>query len=409
MKACISNKIVNSIKPQKKRYEIRDTKLIGFVIRVFPTGKASYQVCYKRGKAITIGDVNVLTPAQARERAKEILGDAAKGIDPIEQKHKIEKENLTFGKYIEEYGLWVVMNRKAGKDTLARIKRNFLSGNENKKLTEITPRIIDKWCSMMLAKGREKSSLNREIAAIKSALSKAVEWKMIEHNPVSQTKFYKIDSNPKTRYLDEDEEPMLMNALDRREENIRTKRDNHNEWRRKQRYSLLPNLRNVEYVDHLKPLVILSLKTGARRGELFNLVWDDIDFKKKIMTIQAQGTKSGKTLQVPLTPEALYVLQAWKEQTSRKGKELVFPGKGGKRMNNCDSAFEKVLEDASIKDFDWHDLRHSFASKLRDKGVPLETISELMGHSDIRMTQRYAHIGDETKYKFISLLDARPC
>lgn len=82
MQAAINNTLVSQLKVTNRQYDVRDTKLKGFLIRVNPTGKMNYVCEYRRGRRINLGPVGVLTPAQARDKAKEILGDAVKGIDP---------------------------------------------------------------------------------------------------------------------------------------------------------------------------------------------------------------------------------------------------------------------------------------------------------------------------------------
>src|SRR6478735_4998786 len=88
MKALIGNSLIAKLTPREKQYDVRDTKLSGFLIRVNPSGKMFYVCQYKRGRRINLGKVGVLSPAQARDKALAILGDVAKGIDPSEQDKK---------------------------------------------------------------------------------------------------------------------------------------------------------------------------------------------------------------------------------------------------------------------------------------------------------------------------------
>lgn len=343
-----------------------------------------------------------MTPSQAREQAIEILANATKGINPVEQRRKEKRAFLTFKNFIEkEYCHWVLANRKAGKSTMARLKSNFIFAFGDKKLNEITPWLIEKWRSSKV-KELKKSSINREITALKAALSKAVEWNLIDKHPLAGLKPYKVDSTPNVRFLDKDEETRLRQALDAREKRIKTERDNANLWRKERNYKLLPDLKEISFADHLKPLVLLALNTGARRGELFNLTWQDIDFKLKIMTIKGDGTKSGKTLHIPLNQEALNVLWQWHKQFN--GNELIFPSKDGQKLNNVNTAWRAILKDAKIENFRWHDMRHSFASKLVMSGVDLTTVRELLGHADFTMTLRYSHLGDHIKRQAVEKL-----
>jgi integrase len=144
----------------------------------------------------------------------------------------------------------------------------------------------------------------------------------------------------------------------------------------------------------LEPLVLLSINTGVRRGEAFNLTWADVDLKNKLITVEGDTSKSGQTRHIPLNREALDTLTNWKEQG--EGKGFVFPGQNGNRLDNVKKSWGNLLDLAKVVSFRWHDLRHTFASKLVMAGVPLNTVRDLMGHSDIKMTLRYAHLAPGT-------------
>ena len=96
------------------------------------------------------------------------------------------------------------------------------------------------------------------------------------------------------------------------------------------------------------------------------------------------------------------LLSGWR--TNASGYELVFPGKDGKPLDNVRRSWGKVLEDAKIKSFRWHDLRHHFASKLVMAGVDLNTVRELLGHADLTMTLRYARLSPDHKAEAVARL-----
>ena len=195
----------------------------------------------------------------------------------------------------------------------------------------------------------------------------------------------------------------LRHVLDTREERIRQERRSANLWRSERGHPLLPNLDRAAFADHLKPLVIVSLNTGLRRGELFGLLWSDVDLDREILTIQGSGSKSGRTRHVPLNAEALAVFMGWRAPMQR-AERLVFPGRNGGRLNNVRKAWTGVLEGAGIEEFRWHDLRHTFASRLAMRGVDLNTVRELLGHADYKMTLRYAHLAPEHKAAAVARL-----
>jgi len=190
--------------------------------------------------------------------------------------------------------------------------------------------------------------------------------------------------------------------MEDREEAICSERDSANQWRAARNKELLPDLRKLDFSDHLKPLVITAMNTGMRRGEIFNLTWQDIDLKNKIITVEGATSKSGQTRHIPINKELLDTLIKWKNQIN--SKLYVFPGKDGKRLDNVKKSWEGLLKLAKIEEFRWHDLRHTFASKLVMAGVPLNTVRELLGHSDLSMTLRYAHLAPDSKASAVELL-----
>ena len=151
-------------------------------------------------------------------------------------------------------------------------------------------------------------------------------------------------------------------------------------------------------------MVILSLQTGLRRGELFTLLWPDVELDGGYLTVRGSNAKSLKTRHVPLNDRAREVLLGWKRQ-SLGDDGLVFPGKEGKPFDNVNSSWRRVLDDAGIRKFRWHDLRHDFASKLVMAGVDLNTVRELLGHADLQMTLRYAHLAPEHKAAAVAMLN----
>ena len=157
----------------------------------------------------------------------------------------------------------------------------------------------------------------------------------------------------------------------------------------------------ADAADHLTTIVLLALNAGLRKGEVFNLRWTDLDFVGKHLTVQGEGetreegAKSAQTRYVPLNREALEVLQAWR---TAPAEGYVFPGRTeGERLDDVKKAWLPVVKAAKLTAFRFHDLRHTFASKLAMTGTDLNTIRELLGHADIKMTLRYSHLSPRTK------------
>jgi integrase len=199
----------------------------------------------------------------------------------------------------------------------------------------------------------------------------------------------KVD-NARVRYLSDDEEKRLREALQSRESERRASRQRQNAWHAARDSIGHPQWPADGYTDHLMPLALVALNTGMRRGELFSLEWRSVNLSLRLLTVEAGNAKSGKARHLPLNDEALDVLTRWRRQGAGKG--LVFPSPSGARFDNINKSWAGIVEAADMPDFNFHDLRHTFASKLVMAGVDLNTVRELLGHADIKMTLRYAHL-----------------
>ena len=393
MNSVISNSLVANLKPADKPYEVRDTRLKGLLLRVQPSGVMAYYVEWERGKRINLGRADAVTPAQAREQAKAMLAEAYKGNDPSAPRKALKEHTLK--SFLDElYEPWAKANVRSFYNTMTRLRVIFASMLD-KKLGDITPLDIEKWRTNRLNSGTKPSTVNRDLDDLKSSLTKAALWLDGFVSPLANIKRIKTDSNKKVRFLSPDEEQRLRTALDQREKRLREERDNANRWRRERSYDQLPDLNPLPFADYLKPMVLLSLNTGMRQGEVFELTWSEIDLDRREITVEGAKAKSGQTRHIPLNNVALTALTDWKAQS--EGSALVFPGKGGQPFNNVRKSWDATLKAATIIDFRWHDMRHTFASKLVMAGVDLNTVRELLGHSDIKMTLRYAHLAPEHK------------
>jgi integrase len=413
LQAAITQELVKSLKPKAKPYEVRDPRLKGFLLRVQPTGVMTYYAEYGRGKREKIGRADAVAPSPAFARAKAVLAGATLGNGPGAARKKAMAHTLR--SFLDEvYEPWAKVNIRTPKNTLGRLRANF-PDFQNKKLHEINAWLAEKWRTSRLKAGKKATTVNRDLDDLRAALGKAIEWKDttgLEVHPLAGVKRSKVDDNTIVRYLDDTEEARLRAALDAREERIRTERDRANAWRAERGYRTMPDLRRVAFADHLKPMVLLSINTGVRRGELFSLEWRDVKFRAERvggrtvppqLTVRSESAKSRKIRHIPLNEEALEVLQGWREQRPEPDG-LVFRGRGGNRLDNVRKAWLGVLEDAGIKAFRWHDQRHHFASRLVMLGEDLNTVRELLGHADYKMVLRYAHLSPEHKAAAVAKL-----
>lgn len=148
---------------------------------------------------------------------------------------------------------------------------------------------------------------------------------------------------------------------------------------------------------HLVAFIRLALNTGCRKSELINLEWDRVSFDRRFFLLGAEHTKSARRRSVPLNDAALQALrelQAWRN-THARGNPWVFATKGGKRITTFQKGFAAACQRAGIVDFRIHDMRHTCASWLVMAGTPLTTVRDLLGHSSVTVTERYAHLAPE--------------
>ena len=401
MRAKILNQTVKALKPGDKPYEVRDTEIRGFLLRVQPSGSMTYYMEYRpaagKKQRFRIGGYPGLAPASARQIAGDLYADVAKGTD-LQQARKDARaaeeqaKYETLGGFItHRYSAWALAHQKRGDETLQLLSSNF-GDLYSRRLDKITSWDVQRWRTDRNKGGLSAASINRRVVMLKSVLNRAVEAGVIANNPLGALKPLKVDDNARVRFLSRSEEAALRSALDERENIIRARRASANEWRSVRGRESLPPI-DAPFADYLKPLVLTALNTGMRRGELFALDWNDIDLGRRVITVNGQHSKSGRTRYVDLNSEAHKLLKQWSDLSIG---HLVFPNPStGVRFDNIKSSWNRLRRMANLEDFRFHDLRHTFASKLVMAGVDLYTVKELMGHSTIQMTERYAHLAPE--------------
>ncbi|NEX63462.1 site-specific integrase [Noviherbaspirillum galbum] len=410
MKTKITRELLRDVKPKQAAFDILDTEVRGFLARITPSGAISFGIRYtnaagKQSRYSLRKAFPAVGVSEAREAARIKLGEIAAGKDPNDESKSKQADKITLGEFLDEhYKAWLVSNTKTGNMIANRIKVSFPTLLD-KPLVELTGLMVEKWRSDRRESGMSASTTNRNITALRGLCSRAVEWGFLAQHPLANVKALK-EPNGKVRWLSDDEETRLRNALDEREFVGRAERASANEWRRARKYDLLPDFREVAFLDHLKPMVLVSLNTGLRQGELFGLRWVDVklDLEPPHLTIRDENTKSGQTRHIPLNDEALETLKLWQQQTPG---DFVFPGPNGKPITEIKTAWGRLLKDAKIEDFRWHDMRHHFASRLVMAGNDLNTVRELLGHADMKMTLRYAHLSPEHKAAAVQTLMKR--
>jgi integrase len=339
-----------------------------------------------------------------------VAAEVADGVDVYELR-KADKRAAarakvsTLGAFMkDQYEGWARAHLKSGAFAISRIKADF-GDWYSRPMTEITPFLAENWRKAQVRDGKKPRTVNRDLQRLQSVLTKAKQLGVIDQNPLAGIKPLRFDKSGRVRYLSAKESEALRSALTKREDKLRAARDRFNKWREERGLKLLPR-RTEEFVDHLRPMTLLALNTGLRRGEIFQLRWSDLDEKQKLLTVRGEGAKSGQTRRVPLNDEALSTLQAWRSQLGEPVAEsLIFPGRTG-QLTRIDTAWESLMKLAKIKDFRFHDCRHDFASRLVMAGIPLNTVRELLGHASLEMTLRYGHLAPQHLHTAVANLVA---
>lgn len=209
---------------------------------------------------------------------------------------------------------------------------------------------------------RSGATVNRYLASLSSCLTygvKTLQW--IERNPCEKIKKPK-ESKGRVRFLTDQERISLLKAC-----------EPHND---------------------LYLAVVLALSTGARQAEVMTLKFSQIDFNRKIITLNS--TKNGDTRSIPLVGNSFNLLQERAKVRSISDDRVFPPTRFAKKAKflNLRQPWEKALKAADINDFHWHDLRHTAASYMAMSGVSLVEISKILGHRTMQMVSRYSHLSE---------------
>ena len=309
------------------------------------------------------------------KRRQETIGPNRKLAEAVLAKRKVEiaegkfldikkQQKITFEVFGEEFlNLHCKANKKSWKSdeyNLRTLKKHF----GGKYLYTITVKDIEKFKLARSGEGVAPATVNRELATLKTMFSKAVVWDKLQENTTKKVQFLKEPAG-RLRFLEQEEI-----------------------------FKLLENCNKT-----LRPIVVLALNTGMRRGEILNLKWHDVDFKRNLITLL--DTKNGEKQEVYMNePVKTALLQVRKHPES----PYIFCNEDGKPVHDIRKSFFTALKKSGIKDFHFHDLRHTFASQLAMSGTDINTIRELMGHKDIRMTLRYSHLSPSYKRRAVEAL-----
>ncbi len=293
-----------------------------------------------------------------------------------------ESKRHTLADLIDRYLAEVMPDKpKSMKDQTQQLKWWKVKLGEYVLADITTPLLIEtrsKLRQETITKGKQKTkrsnaTINRYCAALSHVFSIAVrEWEWMESNPMKKIKRLKEDRG-RDRYLNEKEIERLLTACDEYEN------------------------------DALYLIVILALSTGARQSEILYLHWNNVDLKRRLITFVE--TKNGEIRSVPLEGRA-YELIKQRSKTRRIDTKLIFPSNNNpNKPLSIHSIFKRAVEKAKIKDFRFHDLRHSCASYLTMNGASITVVAEILGHKTLAMVKRYSHLSQEHKSDVVAAMN----
>jgi integrase len=243
-------------------------------------------------------------------------------------------------------------------------------------LKNVTAADIERLKLQRLEKDKvSKATVDKNVAVAKSFFSWCIHQGLTNANPVKNVKLFHED-NERVRFLDpETEYPKLL------------KEARKGPW-------------------YLEPIIVMDVNTGLRRRNILYLRWDQVDFKRRIIRIESR-TKSGRPHNLPLNDTALLKLNEVHLKTRSQPYVFVHLEGNfeGQPITDIKNAFNGAVDRAKIKDFRFHDLRHTFCSWLAIRGVPLTAIQRLAGHASIKMTLRYAHLSPRYLADEVKTLD----
>ncbi|MCC7537549.1 MAG: site-specific integrase [Deltaproteobacteria bacterium] len=321
--------------------------------------------------------VRKVSPVQNRRGAEQYereLRDAiVRGL-----RGKEEKTVPTLGAFADEFiATYAETNNKPSEVASKRsvLKHHLVPAFGRKTLDAIGVREMEVYKSAKLRSGLSPKTVNNQLTVLHRVLVVAAEWRLITHVP--PMKWLKAPE-PEFDFLTFDEARRLVESAEREAT-----------W---------------------GAMVLTGLRTGLRQGELLALRWDDLDLVAGRLVVRravARGIvgtpKNGKSREIPLGEE---VLRALKSHRHLRG-ELVFTDERGDMLTKeeCKHPLWRACRRAGLRRIGWHVLRHSFASHLVMRGAPMKAVQELLGHSTMEMTMRYAHLSPDVRRDAVRLLD----
>ncbi len=379
----LTKRFVDALKPVARDTLYRDTDLAGFALRAKPSGARTWVVQYRnssgRTRKLALGRVGVLTPDEARQRARKALVEAADGADPSADRHA-QRADMTISQLVERYLTEGRASKPAKKaaswaSDASNLRRHVVPLLGRRHLASLTSDDIQKF-QRDVTEGKTKAdetTRKRGRAIVKGGpaaaaratvvLSAMLQWaKARKFRPDNPGKGVNLNKpKARERFLSGAELARLGEAFAKAEQQGLNR-------------------------NSLAILRLLVL-TGARRNEIASLQWEHVDFERGALRLP--DSKTGSKV-VPLGAPALALLDGLPR---KQGSPWVFPAARGKGHHvGIPRVWRKLRASARLKDIRMHDLRHGFASVAVADGGSLYLVGKVLGHTQAATTQRYAHL-----------------
>jgi integrase len=333
-------------------------------VSIYQRGKSWYYDFQYRGERYA-GCIGVVSKTVAKEILTKKKAEAVEGRYALPSK----KPSPRLAEFVEEYFAYYRTNRRAHS-----VRRHVTAWQAlqpvfgTKRLVEIAPFDLERYRRDRKQSGKSDVTINRELTFLRHVYSMAMTWGRASENPVKKVRFARED-NGRVRVLSPEEETQLLSHCG----------------------------------PQLKPLVLAALHTGFRSSELLSLTWHEVDFRRQAITVRAAYAKNGESRSIPMNKVLTETLRAARMTTL--ATDHVFRNVHGVPYRSFRTSFERAVRKAGLVDFTFHDLRHTFASRLVMHGVDLATVKELLGHKTIAMTLRYTHLSSGHKHRAVRTLE----
>lgn len=360
----------------KKKLDLYDTQIPGFVLEVRPSGGKTWYLRYRdqRGKQLQLrlGDASGITFEQAKQaaqtaRAKVILGD-----NPVQERKEL-RAVPTVQEFCQRYLTYVQTAKRSWSDDESFLRNHLLPRWGRLRLDEVKQKDVIEFHHGLRASGYAPATANRILVLVRCVWNLAKKWKVpgAQENPCTGIQPFE-ENNKRERFLSAEEAQRLVSCV--------KQSDN-------------PQL------QYIVPLLLLL---GCRKRELFDSQWSHFDLERRLWRIPL--SKNGKARHVPLSSDVLAILQ---ELPRWPGCPYVVPNpKTLKPYVSVYYSWHTARVQAGLPDVRMHDLRHSTASFLVNSGRSLYEVQKILGHSQIKTTQRYAHLSQETLLEAVDSLGA---